>query len=141
MDQEKKVLASFDNLKIIKKEVDIDRDTIEEDCWSYKRDCHYTRTVGYYNILNAEIKFGGRLFLPDKFLFENDADKNCLPKFIEGWFNEDLPKCICNEINNNWEFDEEYPKYKILRCQEHSPEHYDIEITFEACGTRNCEED
>jgi hypothetical protein len=136
MGQDKKVLTSFNSLKIIEDKTEIDRDSIEEDCWSYRSECHYTKTVGYYKILTSEIKFGGKLFLPDEFLAENEADKNCIPKFLIGWFSEDLPKCITDKIGNGWEFEED-PKYKVTKCHESSPEHYDIEMIFEATGTRN----
>ena len=57
------VLSDLDNYEL-------ETETIEKDCWSYKNDCHYTETTGYYTYITSL----DNDLLPGVFLFADDSN-------------------------------------------------------------------
>jgi hypothetical protein len=71
-----------------------DSDSIEEDCWSYRSDCHYTKTVGYWYSLSVTAHVRTVFHLPSVVeCYEHCKDEFSDPKQWEHY-------CIMDALSN-----------------------------------------
>ena len=116
-------------LKLVGFDVNSERETIEEDRWSYKRDSHYTTTIGAFNIVIAKGTLEGKICIPPDVI--KAYEFNSAKEIIEYGMKEDMPNTLYRKIKD-WQ--ERKLTFNIKKCESLCGDIYEIIIEVEITG-------
>jgi hypothetical protein len=110
-----------------------ERDTIEENRWSFKSDGHYTVVVGEVEYLTTKAVLKGKVCVTPDVLEEYEF--KTVKEMIEFDMKEDMPNTLYHEIKN-WK--ERKITFEVKKCEHVGNNIYEILIEVEVTGEVEC---
>ena len=91
--------ADWHSMKVVKYDENSERETIEEDRWSYKKDCHYTVPIGEYDTMSAKATLEGYITILPSVIEAYDC-KNAREVIESEIKDGDMPNNLYHKIKN-----------------------------------------